>query len=326
MNARIVEGLRSKDPYIARAAQSLAGKLIEQQFKNPEYGKLNDEQIFDKHTGKVLPAGPGYKPLVDPQERARFGIEPTDTRPYQVGPGNKLINPPPENRVNIDQRGPDSFETGYGTSQVKRADAIIEAGDKASSVYQRNQLLRALNNSIKTGKITPAQATIGAWAKSVGIDPSVLGIDASLPTNAETFNAISNESMMSKLGPGGFPSQNFSDTDRKFLEKTVTNLGDQPLANEFKLAVSDRISELQMEKADRWQDISTSVPRAQRAEAYDRFERDWRKEMKTRNVFGDIIRQINPPTPQNSPANPANTPAQPSINDIDAELKRRGLR
>lgn len=191
----------------------------------------------------------------------------------------------------IDQRAPDSFERTYGEGQAKGALDVIAQGDKASSIYQRNQVLRALNTAVQTGKITPAQATIGAWAKSVGIDPATLGIDPSLPTNAETFNALSNESMMSKLGPGGFPSQNFSDTDRKFLEKTVTNLGDQPGANELKLAVSDRISQLQMEKADKWQEISTSVPRAQRAEAYDKFERDWRKDMKTRNVFGDIVLQ-----------------------------------
>lgn len=47
-----------------------------------------------------------------------------------------------------------------------------------------------------------------------------------------------------------------------------------------------------MEKADRWQEISTSVEKGNRADAYEKFERDWRKEIKSRDVFGDLRAQI----------------------------------
>jgi hypothetical protein len=243
-------------------------------------------------TGQIIAGSPGSKPTNDQKNYEGYAQAEKAAGRTPADFGAWLETMKKAGAQGVYMQGEEAFNKTYGEGQAKSALSTIETGDKASTILQRNQVLRSLNNAISTGKITPATATIGAWAKSMGFDPATLGINQSLPVNAETFNALSNESMMSKLGPGGFPSQNFSDTDRKFLEKTVTNLADQPGANELKLAISDRISQLQMEKADKWQEISTSVPRAQRAEAYDKFERDWRKDMKTRNVFGDIIQKI----------------------------------
>lgn len=184
--------------------------------------------------------------------------------------------------ITNDMRGPNSFETHYGEGQAKRALATLEQGDKASGELQNIQLLRRLNGSIETGKLTPGIATMGAYLQSVGIDPKAVGIDPNLPARAESMTALSNKQLMGLLGPGGFPSQNFSDTDRKFLEKIVTSPYDRPETNEMKLAVAERVHGLAMEKANAWVDARDQ------GQSFEKFERDWRKGLQGRNVFGDL--------------------------------------
>lgn len=248
----------------------------------PDWQKLNDDTLYEKNTATTRQVTPGYKPVVDPAERARFGIPPNDLRPYQVGPGNKLINPPAETRVNIDQSAPNEFEKHYGEGMGKRALATLEAADKASGELQNIQLLRRMNSDITTGKLTPATATVGGYLQSLGIDPAKVGIDGNMVAKVESMQALSNKQLMGLLGPGGFPSQNFSDTDRKFLEKIVTSPYDRPETNELKLAVAERIHGLSMDKAGAWGDAREA------GQSYEKFERDWRRQIKDRNIFEDL--------------------------------------
>jgi len=53
---------------------------------SPEVG----EALFGASVKKRFEPTEAYRPLTDPAERAQFGIAPDDTRPYQLGPGNKL--------------------------------------------------------------------------------------------------------------------------------------------------------------------------------------------------------------------------------------------
>lgn len=169
MADKIAQALRSNDPYIAKAAQGLAGGLITKQFAPPKYHKLNDEQLFDEGTGAVKAAGPGFQPLVDPKERAKFGIPIEDKRPYQLGPGNKLINPPPETRLNIDQRNEAAFEQAAGKHQAERFDKLVSGGMDAKAMSADLNALKDIGSRITTGKTAEIQAAIGPYAEALGV-------------------------------------------------------------------------------------------------------------------------------------------------------------
>lgn len=230
---------------------------------------------------------PSPSPLITPEQRAQYGIQSDDKRPYQWDQktGLKEVG---GSLVTVDQRAPSAFETEYGTAMGKRASAVLDAADKASTENQKISLIRSLNNSMQTGKLTPGIATIGAYLQSIGVDPQKVGIDPNLPYKAETLTALANEQMVGRLGPGGFPSQNFSDTDRKFMEKINVSGYDRPETNEMKLAIAERIQKLQMDKAEQW------VNARDMGISFEKFDMAWRKKMKDTSVFSDLIAKMPP--------------------------------
>jgi hypothetical protein len=279
--------------YLASPNQKIRdlGMQLYQQYAKPitpKFEKLNDDTLYEQNTGTTKPVGPGYRPLVDPAERARFGIPPTDNRPYQVGPANKLVNPPPENRINIDQRAPNEFEKEYGQGMGKRALGVVEAGDKAANDYQQIQLLKGLLSGVQTGKLTPTGATMGAWLQSFGIDPAKLGIDPKLPASAEAATSLVNRFAMSNIGAasGGIPANNFSEADRDFIMRLVPSLANRPEANQILIAAAERKAQVEMEHANAWADAR------EKGTSYEKFERQWRKDLGGRNVFGDLAQQV----------------------------------
>ena len=51
---------------------------------------VNQPDLFAKYAVSTMMPEETYRPLTDPAERAKYGINPEDTSPYQVGPGNKI--------------------------------------------------------------------------------------------------------------------------------------------------------------------------------------------------------------------------------------------
>lgn len=195
--------------------------------------------------------------------------------------------------VTVDQRGASEFEKVYGEGMGKQALAVIEAGNTAPQTIQRVQLLKAMNNAIETNKLAPLHATVGGYLQSFGINPSVVGLDPNLPATAESMRALTNEMTLSKIGAGGMPANNFSDADRKFLEKTQSSLEDRPEANALKLEVAERVARLSAEKADRFAEMRGQNPNVDKLKLYEEFDRNWRKEQQGRNMFGDLAQQFN---------------------------------
>jgi len=222
------------------------------------------------------------RPLANPQDRARYGIQPTDTNPYQIDSKGevKAINPQPF-AVNVNQQGQSEFERTYGAGMAKEALGTIESGDKAATSLQQTQLLRGLLSGIQTGKLTPAGANLGAWAQSVGLN--VPGIDPKLPANAEAAQTLINKAALTNIGQGGVPANNFSEADRKFVVNMQSNLGNRPEANAIIMDAKDRMDQLAMGKADAW------ARARDQGVSYEKFNSDWRRQLSTKSVFGDLI-------------------------------------
>lgn len=136
----------------------------------PKYHKLDDGTLFEEGSGTVKPvAAAGYHPVTDPAERARFGIPPEDKRPYQIGPGGKLVNPPPETRISIDQKAEGSFETHGGQYQAKRFDDLVKQSYDAKAMISDLNYLRDIGSRISTGKTAEIQEALGPYAEALGI-------------------------------------------------------------------------------------------------------------------------------------------------------------
>jgi hypothetical protein len=168
----------------------------------------------------------------------------------------------------------------------KRALDVINQGDTAANDLQRVNLTRTIMAQAKTGKLAPAQATIGAWAQSVGIDPAKLGIDPNLPILSEVGQSTMAQSVVQMIGSGGFPANNFSDADRKFLQSIPAGISNQPGSNELLSDIAERVAQRKFDKANAWADARANK------QSYEEFERDWRKKVSQEDMFGDIRQKI----------------------------------
>jgi hypothetical protein len=158
-------------------------------------------------------AGESYRPLTDPAERTKFGIPADDKRPYQVGPGGKLINPPAETRVNVDTRAEGAFATKAGGVMAERFGKLVEAGDQAPGMIADLESLREIGSRIGTGKIGEVKAALGPYAEALGIKIDQLG-------DLQAFNAIT-----AKMAPRMRPAGSGATSDyemRQYLEALPT--------------------------------------------------------------------------------------------------------
>jgi hypothetical protein len=223
-------------------AQGLIQEEMKRQFtpKLPNFDKLNDDTLYDKGTGRTMPVGPGYKPVTDPAERAKFGIPPDDRRPYQVGPAGKLINPPPETRFTVDQRGESEFSKKAATLQAERFNELIKSGNTARDTVADLENLREIGSRITTGKTAEITAALGPYAETLGIKIDKLG-------DMQAYQSI-----VSKLAPNMRPpgSGATSDFDMRQYLNALPSLGKTPEGNKLVANTNQAILEHRMAAAE----------------------------------------------------------------------------
>lgn len=228
------------------------------------------------------------------------------------------------NSVTIDQRSESEFEKEYGKGQAKRATTMLEAADRASQNIQRIHGTIALLDQIQTGRLSPAAASVGAWAQSMGIDPTKLGIDPKLPMASEAAQALINQTVVGMIGSGGFPANNFSNADRDFLLKGVPSLANRPEANKILLEVARRSEQRNIDKAMAWEDAR------EQGQSFEKFEREWRKKINSENLFADMQEQIGAIMPQQGRPQPqqqggqSGAPAMPKPGDVMQGYRFKG--
>lgn len=208
---------------IRAGARKQALELIAPYLKpmTPKYEKLNDDTLYEQNTGATKQVTSGYRQLVDPAERARYGIPKDDQRPYQVGPANKLVNPPPENRINIDQRAETAFDQASAKHMADRYNEIVKAGFDSKANRADLNALRDLGSRINTGKTAEVMAALGPYAEALGAKVDGLG-------EMQAYNAI-----VAKMAPrmravGSGATSDFE--MRKFLE-ALPGIGKTPEGN-----------------------------------------------------------------------------------------------
>ena len=272
--------------------------------------KARDPQTYlDIEEKRRKLAGEQINPL-SPEERATIGPDLPGVKTYkdQFGKLQKIVGP---QSVSVDTRGETEESKIRGKLIAERENEVVAAGNKAGEQLISISRAEALNNRIKTGHFEPGRMSMAAMGKSMGVPESVLvglGLDPKAVGDQQAFNSIVNELAMGKIGPGGMPSNNFSEGDRKFLTSTLANLGDDPESNRIKLAAARRLSELHIERADRWGDYREEQKNAGKTPSYADFERIWLKEMKSKNALGDLQKEAD-----NLITNAKAGPADPGI-------------
>jgi hypothetical protein len=156
----------------------------------------------------------------------------------------------------------------------------------------------------------------GGWMQALGVDPARVGIDPKTPMTMQAVNAIVSDLVIGKLGSGGFPTNNFSNTDRDFLKSGIFEASDTPEANHLKLEVLKRAAEVDERKAAEWSAYRQAAKKAGKEASYEDFEGDFRA--KLGNVFEDL-----PGYPGKS--SPGTGGTAPAPNPILDELRRRGI-
>jgi hypothetical protein len=109
------------------------------------------------------------------------------------------------------------------------------------------------------------------------------------------------------IGPGGFPANNFSEADRKFIVAIFPKLGDAPQAQRVKNRVMQTIENLKVERADMWAEYRSQ------GKSFEEFDRDYRKQLRERDVFGEVRQyadQMMPKTGGDAPPPPAGRDAE----------------
>lgn len=203
VQARIAAMLDPRQPPAVQAmGRQLAAQAVSQMMKGPKYEKLDEATLYDQNTGQTRAVGGDRRPLTDPEERRRFGIPDDDKRPYQVGPNNRLINPPAETRVNMSTVA-DPILKGVG-------EQFVESRKVATGVPERIGLIHDARRQLDQGAITGAVAD---WrltaAKLFGLSPDQVA-------NTETFRATVGREVLSNIKALG---ANPSNADRDYIER-----------------------------------------------------------------------------------------------------------
>ena len=232
--------------------------------------------------------GEGFAPVSPEQAKSLMpmgGQLPAGQTVWQNRRGELKFGPTPPATTIIDatQKGETAEAKLSGELAAKRADATIQAGEAADETKFNIARARAMLDQIKTGAFQDGKTSIAAIGRGLGVSDDFLvsiGLDPKGIGTKQAFQAVVNELAMGKIGAGGMPSNNFSEGDRKFLEKTVISLGDDDEANRIKLAAADLVADRKREKATAWGDWQDNP---ENKGGYGAFERKWNKDMRTRN-------------------------------------------
>jgi hypothetical protein len=162
----------------------------------------------------------------------------------------------PAAQISIDQRSETEADKAEGQVVGKAGGDIIVAGNRASETIAQISRLDQLANAYEQvgGDFSPyAEAKLKAatflpeWARQqIGITDAEIGTGQALMAEA-------NRQVLGLIGPGGFPANNFSEADRKFLLTIPPRLND--MGFRAKLIVAQRVAERQEAMGDKYREL-----------------------------------------------------------------------
>lgn len=253
------------NPRLPSGDRELAGKLLNR--------ALDDAKEPDKiRTLNALKEQSGYKGTILQLEMDLRKASKTD--------------------VTVDQRNESEEAKAAGKGAGERRNAMFGAANNATSSLNQLTRLETLLNNVEQGKLAPGRMTISAWAKSLGVNDDFakgLGLDPSKVGDAQAVQSLVNELVIGKLGPGGFPSNNFSDSDRDFITNIFPRLGNDPRANKILIEAARRIHKDNIQRAIEYQDWAEQP--ANKGKSFEKFESERFRKVAQMDRFADLRKE-----------------------------------
>lgn len=180
----------------------------------------------------------GFTPLVDPGERAAYGISPEDTSVWYVGPDGKPYNEAPKTSggITINTGGAsDDFYKKLDTDAGEQQAALLDAGRNASS---NNMRLGQLAEHLATAP----QGAAGAFTQFAG----ALGIPMEGLDDLQAAQALINQMVPGQRPPG---SGTMSDADLALFKQSLPAIINQPGGNKMILETAKAINDYTIAQA-----------------------------------------------------------------------------
>lgn len=191
------------------------------------------QRLVDPRTGQQIggdtPAG--YRPLTDPQERARFGIPAGDTRPYQIGPDGRLLSPNAQTPPNPES----TFERETAKTQAEMFGEELKLGNDARVNIGLIGELRRLSDRIGTG----IGAVIQQQAGRVGINLPGTG-------EVQAFEALVDRLTPQQRVAGSGAT---SDFDARMFKSSLPSLMRTPEGNRLIMDTMEALARHNLERA-----------------------------------------------------------------------------
>ena len=140
---------------------------------------------------------------------------------------------PPSTNINMP-----ASDTTYDKERAKTTAETVGAWEgadtRAATTLDRVARLERLNQRFQTGALANARLTAGQVAQQLNIPNSVLdglGIGKDQIASGEGIRSLTMQLLTAQLGPGGFPTQNFSNADMNALRESLPGLMNTPQGN-----------------------------------------------------------------------------------------------
>lgn len=159
-------------------------------------------------------------------------------------------------QVAIDQRGQSTYDQERGKTAAAAVGTIeSQAAAAPGTLRQLDQLERA-SQGFQTGAGAGARMTVGKIAQALGIKDDALpaGLNKDAIASGEQIQSVTGQLVMSQIGSGGFPANNFSDADRAFLERIQPGIERTPQGNRILIGVLRANAQRNAEIGQAWRD------------------------------------------------------------------------
>lgn len=220
-------------------------------------------------TGRINPrvgpeyAGvPGLTPLVPPRAPEQWQDIPTpagETGQWQRNSRTGEVQRRGGTGVTVNNNpGEGAFEKGRGERLAAEEEAIRNGPRQAFNTLSRLATVEQNLERFSTGLGANARLSAGQIATQLGVPPSVLsglGISPDQVASGEAIRSLASQMLQGMIGPGGFPAQNFSNTDRDMLMASLPSLGNSPAGNRAIIGIMRAQAERQRELGQSWADF-----------------------------------------------------------------------
>ncbi|AWV20354.1 putative cytosolic protein (plasmid) [Roseomonas mucosa] len=190
--------------------------------------------LVDKRTGRVVYQAPDRE---DNQLVSVMGPNGPVLVPRSQAAGQTPYSAP---QVAIDQRGTSTYDQERGKAAAAAVGTLeSQAAAAPGTLRQLDQVERAMQR-FQTGMGAGARMTLGQAAQALGFKDGALpaGMSKDAIASAEQIQSLTGQMVMSLIGAGGFPTNNFSDADRAFLERIQPGIENTPGGNRLIIAAA----------------------------------------------------------------------------------------